>query len=51
MEHLRIDHHTEYRYRSPVTFGPHRAMLRPREGHDVHIEKLALSVEPSANVR
>jgi transglutaminase-like putative cysteine protease len=51
MERLRIDHHTEFCYRSPVTFGLHRAMLRPREGHDVHIEKLALNVEPSANVR
>jgi transglutaminase-like putative cysteine protease len=51
MEHLRIDHHTEYRYRTPVTFGLHRAMLRPREGHDVHIEKLTLIVEPSAHVR
>jgi len=51
MESLRIDHLTEYRYRTPVTFGPHRAMLRPREGHDVHIEKLALKVEPSAQVR
>jgi transglutaminase-like putative cysteine protease len=51
MESLRIDHDTEYCYRTPVTFGPHRAMLRPREGHDVHIEKLALTVEPSAQVR
>ncbi len=51
MESLRIDHLTEYRYRTPVTFGLHRAMLRPREGHDVHIEKLALKVEPSAQVR
>jgi transglutaminase-like putative cysteine protease len=51
MESLRIDHRTEYRYRTPVTFGLHRAMLRPREGHDVHIEKLALQVEPSAQVR
>ena len=38
---------TEYHYRTPVTFGLHcGAMLRPREGHDVHIEKLALKVEP-----
>ena len=26
-------------------------MLRPHEGHDLHIEKLALVVKPSANVR
>jgi transglutaminase-like putative cysteine protease len=51
MESLRINHRTEYRYRTPVTFGLHRAMLRPREGHDLHIEELTLNVEPSAHVR
>jgi transglutaminase-like putative cysteine protease len=51
MRRLRILHKTEYRYKEPVEFGPHRAMLRPREGHDLHIEELVLRVEPSAVVR
>ena len=51
MTRIRIIHRTEYHYNQPVTFGPHRAMMRPREGHDVHIVRGRLDVEPSASVR
>jgi transglutaminase-like putative cysteine protease len=51
MKRIRITHKTEYYYRTPVTFGPHQALLRPREGHDVHIESSLLKVEPAAEVR
>lgn len=51
MKRIRIIHQTEYRYHTPVTFGPHRAMLRPREGHDVHITSARLAIEPEASVR
>jgi transglutaminase-like putative cysteine protease len=51
MKRIRITHKTVYHYRTPVTFGPHRALLRPREGHDVHIESSLLEIEPRANVR
>ncbi len=51
MKRLRISHTTEYFYRSMVTFGTHRALLRPREGHDVHIESSRLEIEPAADVR
>lgn len=51
MKTLRILHSTEYLYHSPVTFGPHLAMIRPREGHDLHIASARLSVEPAASVR
>ncbi len=51
MKRIRITHRTEYFYHEPVTFGPHRAMLRPREGHEIHIEKLRLVIEPEATVR
>lgn len=51
MKRLRITHLTEYRYAEPVTFGPHRAFIRPREGHDVHIEGSLLEITPKANVR
>lgn len=51
MKRLRITHLTEYHYTEPVTFGPHRAFIRPREGHDVHIEGSLLEITPKANVR
>ena len=51
MKRIRIVHRTEYHYNQPVTFGPHRAMLRPREGHDVQIVRGRLDVEPMATVR
>ena len=34
---LRIHHKTTYRYRSPVAFGPHRLMLRPRESRELRL--------------
>jgi transglutaminase-like putative cysteine protease len=51
MKRIRIVHKTEYHYNQPVMFGSHRAMLRPREGHDVHIVRGRLEVEPAATVR
>jgi len=51
MKRIRIIHKTAYHYHTPVTFGPHRALLRPREGHDVHIASSLLEIEPKANVR
>jgi len=51
MKRIRIIHSTEYHYHVPVTFGPHRALLRPREGHDLHIESARLKIEPKADVR
>jgi transglutaminase-like putative cysteine protease len=50
MKRIRISHSTEYRYRVPVTFGEHQAMLRPRKGHDVHIAGWQLDIEPEAEV-
>jgi len=51
MKRIPITHLTEYHYHVPVTFGPHRALLRPREGHDLHIESSRLEIEPKASVR
>ena len=51
MKRIRINHTTEYHYNQAVTFGPHRALMRPREGHDVHIESGRLEIEPKATVR
>jgi transglutaminase-like putative cysteine protease len=51
MKRMRIVHRTEYHYNSRVSFGPHRAMLRPREGHDLHIASSVLNVVPAADLR
>jgi len=51
MKRIRITHATEYHYHEPVEFGPHRALVRPREGHDLHIASSRLVVEPAADVR
>src|SRR5271163_232103 len=34
---LGIRHKTTYRYRRPVSLGPHRLMLRPRESRDLRL--------------
>ena len=47
MEHLRIQHHTTYLYNKAVEFGRHRLVLRPREGHDVRVERMRLRIEPA----
>ena len=51
MKRIRIIHHTEYRYHVAVTFGEHQLMLRPREGHDLHIEGWQMDIEPKAEVQ
>jgi len=35
----------------PTTLGPHRVMMRPREGHDVHVVRGRLDIEPTATIR
>ena len=34
---IRIRHATTYRYAAPVSFGPHRLMLRPRDSFDLRV--------------
>jgi transglutaminase-like putative cysteine protease len=48
MNVLTIRHRTTYRYREPVQLGPHRLMLRPREGHDLRLLSGKLDVTPGA---
>lgn len=50
MQRLRITHTTTYRYSQRLSFGPHRLVLRPREGHDLQVEQLRLEITPSAKV-
>jgi transglutaminase-like putative cysteine protease len=51
MPRLRIQHETVYTYSERVGFGPHRLVLRPREGHDLRVESMELRTSPPANVR
>lgn len=49
--YLRIRHATTYRYAEPVTFGPHRLMLRPRDSFDLRVVDTALTITPQARLR
>lgn len=43
---LTVHHVTTYRYRQPVSFGEHRMMFRPREGHDQRLIEARLEITP-----
>ena len=45
---LKIHHKTTYRYRSQVSLGPHRLMLRPRESRDLLLIKGEVVLTPTA---
>src|SRR5215211_1013350 len=47
---LKIHHTTTYRYHQPVSLGPHRLMLRPRESRDLRLTSFELTVTPAATV-
>jgi transglutaminase-like putative cysteine protease len=44
---IRIRHRTTYNYSEPVSFGQHKIMIRPREGHDLHLESSILEITPA----
>jgi transglutaminase-like putative cysteine protease len=48
---IRIRHRTTYNYSQPVQIGQHKIMIRPREGHDVHIESSILEITPGHTIR
>jgi len=47
---LNIKHRTTYRYRTAVSLGPHRLLLRPRESRDVRLVSYELTITPRATV-
>jgi transglutaminase-like putative cysteine protease len=51
MSWLRIIHETTYRYTTAVRFGPHRLVLRPREGHDVQVVEMRLEISPEFDLK
>jgi len=48
---LSISHTTRYSYDRPVAFGPHRLLLRPRDGHDLRVLEAHLAISPPATLR
>lgn len=46
MRRLQINHLTTYHYSEAVTLLPHKLLLRPREGQDIHIESSELAIYP-----
>jgi transglutaminase-like putative cysteine protease len=50
MSVLSVTHRTVYRYSSPVAFGPHRLMFRPRDSHDLQLLHTSLLLTPPAHV-
>jgi transglutaminase-like putative cysteine protease len=47
---LHVEHVTRYAYARPVTFHRHRLVLRPREGHDLRVERMDLTLTPRSTV-
>jgi len=41
-----VRHVTTYRYRQPVSFGPHRILFRPRDSYDQRLIEAKLSIRP-----
>lgn len=50
MPSVAITHETSYRYRTPVSLGPHRLMLRPRETRDLSLTSFDLEISPEARI-
>lgn len=50
MRRLKIVHRTFYNFTGTVQLAPHRLLLRPREGHQLHIESSTLETSPVATL-
>lgn len=50
MRRLKIIHRTWYNFTGTVQLAPHRLLLRPREGHELHIESSTLETSPVASL-
>jgi len=51
MTTVTVTHRTQYRYSTPVEFGEHRFMFRPRDSHDLRLLETKLVLSPPAKVR
>jgi hypothetical protein len=48
MQRYQIIHQTSYTFSTEVRLEPHELRLRPREGHELHIESSRLEISPYA---
>jgi YD repeat-containing protein len=51
MTRLSIRHETVYRYGQPVSFGPQRLMVRPRDSHADRLVEASLELSPPGETR
>ena len=51
MQRYKILHRTYYNFSAVVQLEPHVLRLRPREGHELHIESETLEITPPATLR
>lgn len=51
MQRYKILHRTYYNFSGQVRLQPHALRLRPKEGHDLHIESSSLDIQPPAKLR
>lgn len=51
MKRFKILHQTSYEFTEQVQLLPHTLRLRPREGHELRIEKSLLDISPTASLR
>ena len=51
MRRFKLFHETIYDFQNEVTLGPHKLLIRPREGHDIRIESSTLNITPNATVK
>ena len=50
MQCYKIIHRTYYNYSASVLLGVHNLLLRPRDGHELHIESFRLTCTPHADI-
>ena len=51
MSRFSIRHETRYDYERPVSFGPHRLLVRPRDSHAIRIISAGLTLSPPGETR
>ncbi|MEO8302324.1 MAG: transglutaminase family protein [Rhizomicrobium sp.] len=50
MAFFKIHHRTQYDYNQPVTLGPHRLMLRPRESRELRLVSIDIRTTPPSTI-
>jgi YD repeat-containing protein len=51
MARYRIRHETLYSYERPVSFAPHRLLVRPRDSHAIRVVETSLTLSPPGGTR